>query len=234
MSMTKTFAAALALAFVAQPAIAKGDDDEEEKTSDDSDDVDAKDALPDKPKPNQGGSKTKSEEFRKQDLNGHDMGTDKKENLFEKDRFFVDKVDTEKTEKGTLVQGSLTSTSLVYRESGGTLAPATANVPSAGFTRLFTDLRLQTDFRHIGGGKWEARVDARGRFVAQPDSLTPQYTPPESTNTQAGFLGQNELELRELWLIRNGKRSDIIFGRQFIADLAGVKIDGLRIDYASS
>ena len=33
---------------------------------------------------------------------------------FEKDRFFVDKSDTDKTEKGTLVQGSLTSTSFGY------------------------------------------------------------------------------------------------------------------------
>ncbi|HZJ66235.1 MAG TPA: hypothetical protein VFD36_22170, partial [Kofleriaceae bacterium] len=38
----------------------------------------------------------------------------------------------------------------------------------------------------------------------------------------------------ELWLVRNGARSDVFFGRQFVPDLGGVKIDGLRVDYASS
>jgi hypothetical protein len=51
---------------------------------------------------------------------------------------------------------------------------------------------------------------------------------------QSGFLGGNELEVKELWLVRNGARSDVFFGRQFVADLGGVKIDGLRVDYASS
>src|SRR5262249_24993239 len=51
---------------------------------------------------------------------------------------------------------------------------------------------------------------------------------------QSGFLGANELEIKELWLVRNGDRSDVFVGRQFIPDLAGVKIDGLRVDYASS
>jgi hypothetical protein len=181
--------------------------------------------------------------LQKQDLSGHDLGTAKKDNLFERDRFFVDKTDSEKTEKGTLVQGSLTSTSFVYHESGGTLAPpmgadatAVGAVPSASqFSRMFTDLRLQTDFRHIGASRWDARVDLRGRAVTTPDSTTGAgYVPPTTANTQSGLLGENELEVKELWLVRNGVRSDVFFGRQFVPDLGGLKIDGLRVDYASS
>jgi hypothetical protein len=183
----------------------------------------------------------RDESFKKQDLTGHDLGPGaKKENSFERDRFFVDKLDTTRTEQGTLVQGSLTSTSFGYVERGGILAPPVpdgAPVPSASqHSRVFTDLRLQTDFRHIRGGRWEARVDVRGRAVAQPSIITPSPTfiPETTSRIQSGFLGRNELDIKELWLVRSGARSDVFLGRQFIPDLGGVKIDGLRIDYASS
>ena len=102
----------------------------------------------------------------KQDLNGHDMGARKRTTAFEKDRFFVDKSDTAKTEKGTLVQGSLTSSTFAFHESGGALsANAAEGSENSGDSRLFTDLRLQTDFRHISGGRWDARIDGRIRFV---------------------------------------------------------------------
>jgi hypothetical protein len=174
----------------------------------------------------------------KQDLNGHDLGTGKKDNVFERDRFFVDKVDSDRTAQGTLVQGSLTSTSFAYHESGGTLAPVqgqVGDVPSAsGFSRLFTDLRLQTDFRHLAASRWDARIDVRGRVVNDPGNTTAGFMPTNQTTSQSGFLGKDELEIKELWLVRNGVRSDVFFGRQFVPDLGGVKIDGLRVDYASS
>ncbi len=166
----------------------------------------------------------------KQDLSGHDLGTNKKENLFEKDRFFVDKVDSEKTENKTLIQGSLSSSSLFFTESGGTYG-MTQGDNSARFSRYFTELRLQTDFRHISGGRWDARVDARARLVPTPTD-DPKSADPN--HIQSGFNGRNEYDLRELWVFRSGKRSDIFFGRQFVADLGGVKFDGLRVDYASS
>lgn len=183
----------------------------------------------------------RGDDFRKQDLTGHDLGPGaKKENQFERDRFFVDKLDTGKTARQTLVQGSLTSTSFGYVERGGILAPPVpdgAPVPSASqHSRVFTDLRLQTDFRHIDGSRWEARVDVRGRAVAQPGVITPSPTffPETTSRVQSGFLGRNELDIKELWLVRSGPRSDLFLGRQFIPDLGGVKIDGLRVDYASS
>ncbi|HEU4733671.1 MAG TPA: hypothetical protein VFT22_37510 [Kofleriaceae bacterium] len=178
--------------------------------------------------------------LQKQDLTGHDLGTTKKQNVFERDRFFVDKADTSKTEQGTLIQGSLTSTTFGYHEDGGTITPPNAMatgaiVPSASqFNRVFTDLRLQTDFRHIAASRWEARVDVRGRAVTDPGTSTPGFTPQNNSTVQSGFLGKNELEIKELWLVHNGVRSDVFFGRQYISDLGAVKIDGLRVDYASS
>lgn len=175
--------------------------------------------------------------FRKQNITGHAAADDTKvnaANLFERDRFYVDKNDSEKSAKRTLIQGSLTSTLFAHREVGGTI-PNTTNVPSnSPFTRAFTDLRLQTDFRHIGGGRWDARVDTRGRFALDPGSQTAGYVPADNSSSQSGFLGDNELEIKELWIARSGKRTDLFFGRQFIADLGGVKFDGLRFDYAKS
>jgi hypothetical protein len=186
----------------------------------------------------EGGETAKAAPLEKQDLSGHDLSTSKKANAFERDRFFVDKTDSEATEKGTLIQGSVTSTTFGYTESGGTYsatgAPGVTVPASSQFNRLYTELRLQTDFRHLGAGRWDSRIDLRGRMVGTPGNSTQGYTPASETRVQSGLLGQNELELKELWLVRNGVRSDVFLGRQFIPDLGGVKIDGLRLDYASS
>jgi hypothetical protein len=206
--------------------------------SGDDDEGDARDARPAR-RAKAAATDEDDRDFKKQDLTGHDLGPgSKKENLFERDRFFVDKTDTEKTEATTLIQGSITSTTFGYHEAGDILTPPVsggAPVPSASqFNRLFTELRLQTDFRHISGSRWEARVDVRGRMVNDPGTSNADYDPVTNSSVQSGFLGKNELEVKELWLVRSGPRSDLFIGRQFIADLGGVKIDGLRIDYASS
>lgn len=242
MSLNQIAGLVVALAVVspargwAKPAPSKPDDDDASVSDDDDVKIDdSDDATPAKKPKKKKSDDAASTGLQKQDLSGHDLGTNKKENVFERDRFFVDKSDTSKTEKGTLIQGSLTSTSFGYHESGGTITPTNLGVPSASqFNRLYTDLRLQTDFRHIGAGPWDGRVDVRGRVVDDPGATTAGYTPPSNSTVQSGFLGQNELEIKELWLLRNGVRSDLFFGRQFIPDLGGVKIDGLRVDYASS
>ena len=237
----------------------KADDEEEsadEDSSDSSDSDDSEEAASDDEDSGDGGSTTadgdddeeaapkkkkkksddaepeEDKEFVKQNLSGHDLGTKKKSTEFEKDRFFVDKVDTEKTEKGTLIQGSLTSSSFLWTESGGPYAGMEQGSNAARFSRVFTELRLQTDFRHLSGGRWDARIDARARIVNTPEETT--ATSADRAHVQSGFNGTNEYDLRELWLFRSGKRSDIFFGRQFVPDLAGVKFDGLRIDYAKS
>lgn len=236
MSLTRGWALALVVVAIA-PARgwAKGKADAAGDASDDTVIVDD-DAKPAKKKPRTAAAADDTpDDFKKQDLNGHDLGTTKKENAFERDRFFVDKTDTSKTEKGTLVQGSLTSTTFGYTESGGTIEPVVAGIPSASqFNRVFTDLRLQTDFRHISAGKWDARVDVRGRLVNDPGSTTAGFTPSTNSTVQSGLLGGNELEIKELWLLRNGVRSDVFVGRQFVPDLGGLRIDGVRVDYASS
>jgi hypothetical protein len=240
--MRKLLAIAFAGMLVPQLAQADKDTESDEEESTDTESDEEPDPVDDEEEGKGGGAKAAPKqggdskgEFVKQDLTGHDLAGSQKSNLFEKDRFFVDKVDSKKTAKQTLIQGSLTSTSFAYRESGGELANGDGTASASPFTRLFTDLRLQTDFRHIGGGKWDARADLRGRYTANPgQNSAGNYTPANDSSSQSGFLGDNELEIRELWLTRSGKRTDLTFGRQFVADLAGVKFDGLRFDYASS
>ncbi len=261
--MMRWLAIGLALA-VAAPRVAsakgkhdsessKDDDSDEADSSDDnsSDDSDDSDAKPKKAKKDKEKSKGDDEGSAddteapstntlpaKQDLTGHDLGAKKRTTSFEKDRFFVDKVDSDATRNATLIQGSLTWTNFAYQEGGGPYAGTTAGSDASSFSRYFTDFRLQTDFRHIGGGIWDARVDARMRLVGEPDPTS--YTNATGTGTptpnhiQSGLTGGNEYELRELWTVRNGERTDVIIGRQFITDLAAVKIDGVRVDYASS
>ncbi len=240
MSLSKLLALALGLVLVT-PTLADArkkkaadeeevDEDEDEGSATADEEDEEEESSPKKKKKKSEPEEEK--EFVKQNLSGHDLGTKKRENEFEKDRFFVDKVDTEKTEKGTLIQGSLTSSSFVWTESGGPYAGQEQGSNAARFSRLFTELRLQTDFRHIGGGRWDARIDARARIVNTPEETT--ATSADRAHVQSGFNGTNEYDLRELWLFRSGKRSDIFLGRQFVPDLGGVKFDGLRVDYAKS
>jgi hypothetical protein len=129
-------AALLITAIVPGRAWAKGDkkasddDEAEETSSDDNDDGDGdEDEADDSSKATPAAKSDESDDDddgdedegtdedglrQKQNLSGRDEGTDKKPSSFEKDRFFVDKVDTEATEKGTLIQGSLSSSSFLY------------------------------------------------------------------------------------------------------------------------
>lgn len=228
--MRAPIALGIALGALLAPALARAqdkEDAEEDGEAGEDDSIVVDDGAP-KAKP-------KRQEFKKQDLTGHAVEASSAKNLFEKDRFFVDKVDTKKTAQGTLVQGSLASSSFLYTESSGQFDPVLPALGTSGsrFNRLFTELRLQTDFRHIGGGAWDARIDTRARLVNSPK---PESTPMGATEThvQSGFNGTNEYDVREAWLVRSGKRSDLFFGRQFIPDLGALRIDGLRIDYAQS
>jgi hypothetical protein len=248
MAMTRILVSLLVIGAALPHAAAKPrpSDDAGDADSDDSDVRPTRKAKAARSDGDAARSKAKADDgdaaLQKQDLNGHDLGTSKRDNVFERDRFFVDKVDSDRTAQGTLIQGSLTSTSFGYHETGGTLAAPAGTAPgqvgavpsASGFSRLFTDLRLQTDFRHIAASRWDARVDVRGRMVNDPGGTTAGFMPSTQTTSQSGFLGKDELEVKELWLVRNGARSDVFFGRQFVPDLGGVKIDGLRIDYASS
>jgi hypothetical protein len=155
----------------------------------------------------------------------------------EEERFFIDK-DDEDFDK-TLWQGSLTSTSFYYRENGGqstALVAGGATVPNASpFSRLFTELRAQVDGRHLRGGRWDLRMDLRGRVVNTGIVNDPTGVDRGDANRiQSGQFGQNEYDVKEMYVVRGGKRTDLFFGRQVISDLAALKIDGLRVDYAKT
>ena len=247
MRARRALAIAVLLAAAAPPAWAQEGEDEEEEEEEEAEEsssTDVSEAGDDEDEDEDEDEEEVDEEGlpEKQNLTGRDEGTQKSMTEFEASRFFVDKVDTPETENGTLIQGSLSSSSFFYGERGGNypntvMAGGTGD--NAGTRRMFTELRLQTDFRHIAGSRWEARADLRGRFVPQPANDVGNGTiPPTHVSTpnriQSGLLGRNELDVRELWLIRSGKRSDVIIGRQFLPDLGGVKFDGLRVDYAKS
>ena len=74
----------------------------------------------------------------------------------------------------------------------------------------------------VGG----TRASTRGCAWSTPlrPDTTPTggtYTPSQPLTVQSGLTAQNEYEIRELWLVRNGERTDVILGRQFIPDLGG-------------
>lgn len=148
--------------------------------------------------------------------------------------FFIDKVDTPRTVNRTLVQGNFVASTFYYSESGG-LYPNTQVNNASPYSRFYTDLRAQMDARHLAGGKWDVRLDGRARMVAGGGNLTEApATPSPAASVQSGAFGDNEFDLREAWAVRSGKRSDLFIGRQYIADLGALKIDGARLDYALS
>lgn len=146
----------------------------------------------------------------------------------DEDRFFIDKVEDDDGEDRTLWQGSLTSTTFLHREAAGVATPLSTGAVgienATPFARLFTDLRAQVDGRHLKGGAWDLRLDGRLRYAPPADDF----------NVQSGTFGGNEYDVRELYLTHGGSRTDLSLGRQIVLDLGGVKIDGLRLDYAAS
>jgi len=156
----------------------------------------------------------------------------------EADRFFADqdKDDPDdkskkarrrrrRAKKETAYKGSLTSTTFGYRESGSISQPMAGGQVGAEnaspVDRLFTDMRAQLDAKHISGGSWDARFDARVRL-----------TPDE--RFQSGTFSGPEYDAREIYLKSNGKQTDFKLGRQFVTELAAVKIDGIRFNHKTS
>jgi hypothetical protein len=145
-------------------------------------------------------------------------------------RFFVDKLDDGREDE-TLWQGSLTSTSFVHREVAGATNVGAAVIENAAPSRLFTDLRAQLDARHIRGRAWDARLDARVRVA---NTLPDVPGGPAAPRPQSGSLSKDEYELRELYVVRGSVRTDLYVGRQTVLDVAAIKIDGVRLDYAKN
>ena len=163
-------------------------------------------------------------------------GTAAAQTTSDDDRFFVDKVEEDGEEDETLWQGSVTSTSFIHREAAGISDPLTGGVigiENAAPTRWFTDLRLQVDAFHIKGKTWDARADVRARVINDISSPEPLVNAPEP-EPQSGALSGNEYEIRDLYIVRGTVRTDTVVGRQTVLDVAAIKIDGVRVDYAKS
>lgn len=251
-------------AALAQPALAKGkpkpppaerddaddSDDDDTGTADRDDEGEDEDDGGDEPadddrdpdedddrRPDQGFQVDEGDIDRTGDDDDDDSDDDEPvESEFEKDLFFVDKVDDRHTIDKTLVQGSFTSSSFFYKESGELLAgtPGTLGVSSASrVTRLFTDLRTQFAARHLGGGNWDVRLDGRLRYAADPANASTSDRGFD-VRAQSGALGRNEADLREATLARIGETTTFVLGRQLVPELAATRVDGVRLTVTRS
>jgi hypothetical protein len=154
------------------------------------------------------------------------------------DRFFFVAEEAEAERKETAFDGSLTSTSFFYTESGGEGDPynglGTAPTNASPVNRLFTDLRAQLDAKHVSGSKYDVRADARGRLTGSATANPSNDGNPNDIPFQSGLLHGNELELREFYLRRDSSEFDWAVGRQYTLELAAVKFDGIKIERTAS
>lgn len=254
--MRRQLSAALAasILWVAAPAWAQDDLEDDDLEEDLEDDVE----LPDD---EEGGDEKGDEEGDKaggsssSGSSGDAIDEVVEGTFIARERFFFDGVDDEESRKKTKTTGSLTSSSVFFRELGVELPAPPVMTPNTNqeaqldaSQRVFTDLRAQILSEHIGGSKWYFRGDLRGRFapgscdasdpLRDPTDPTRDPTDPANRNActrfQSGTFGGNELELRELHLSSRGESTEIYAGRQWILDLAAHRVDGLQIRYKSS
>lgn len=155
-------------------------------------------------------------------------------------RFFADAPETAASLKKTHFSGSLTSSSMYFREVGVELPePMGASDTGPGATsieRMFTDLRVQLHAQHISGSGWDFKADTRGRYDPRSCDVTDDTlgTVNPCLRTQSGTFGGQELEVRQLFLARNSKSLELTFGRQYVLDLAAHRLDGLALRYKKS
>lgn len=158
------------------------------------------------------------------------------------DRFYDDQAG--KDEGGAQVQGSLVSTTFVHKELGtGVVDAMQSSVidDASPKLRMFTDLRGQLTARRLLGGSWGARVDTRVRmplpcqFTTRDRTSLPGFdgTFPELTDCrlQSGTYGGSEYDVRELYAERTGGSLGMKFGRQYVPEVAAIKVDGARVQY---
>ena len=158
-----------------------------------------------------------------------------------KDRFFFEGVEGKSERQHTTYDGSLTSTTFLYKETGdkGTAPQAGAEGPltASPVSRVFTDLRGQLDAKHIAGSHVDFRADVRGRYTTSyVNTTTPEGQPADNNPIpfQSGRLAGQELEVRELYVKRTGDEYDMTLGRQFALELAATKFDGLKLERRAS
>jgi hypothetical protein len=153
---------------------------------------------------------------------------------------FVPPDQLEEDGDGTDIDGRISSTTVVHRETGGIGPPlltgGAAPEPVSPFARVFTDLRLQLELDHIAGSSVDWRSDARVRYLVTdgPSTSNKQDDPAATLPYQSGRYGGEELHLRELYLRRRGAKADVYLGRQVVLEIAALEIDGLRVVWDKS
>jgi hypothetical protein len=153
-----------------------------------------------------------------------------------RDRFFSDRVAEGEEPQ---VRGSITSSTYVAPELGDTATEGFAVENASPILRIFTELRGQLGVRNLANNL-DLRADARVRFVppcafstqrarvgedleGDPDDIDCRF--------QSGTYGTNEFEVRELYVKKNGASLDLQGGRQYVAEIAATKIDGVKAQY---
>ncbi|MCP4449792.1 MAG: hypothetical protein GY811_31340 [Myxococcales bacterium] len=134
--------------------------------------------------------------------------------------------------KKTGLSGSVTSSTFFFTESGGNDGGAIPLESASPTDRIFTDLRLQLDAKHIGGGKLDFKFDFRGRKQLErcKARLTDMDPETECKAAQSGTWGGDELHLREAHLTYRGEHYYIGLGRQVMPEVASVRFDGVRVE----
>lgn len=137
------------------------------------------------------------------------------------------------SDNDTAFFGNITSSSFYFGETGRqTLIGAGPMVTdnASPNSRVFSELRLQLEANHISGGELDFKADVRTRFqlercgtrVDGDDEVLPCLP------SQSGTFGGTERDVREFYLRYRGPGYDITAGRQFMAELAAIKFDGIR------
>ena len=156
------------------------------------------------------------------------------------DRFFFVAEESEEERDETAFDGSLTSSSFYYKELGNQGDPyggiGQGPESASPIDRLFTDLRAQLEAKHIRGSKFDVRADLRGRLTttyraAQTNNIDAE---PGTIPYQSGTFYGDELEIREMYLRRDGSEIDWSVGRQFVLELAAVRFDGVKVERQQS
>jgi hypothetical protein len=149
-----------------------------------------------------------------------------------RDRFYSERV-AESDEPQ--VRGSITSSTYVAPELGDTATQGFAFENASPIARIYTELRGQVGVRNLTSSL-DLRADARVRFVP-PCSFSTQRMAGLAGDDidcrfQSGTYGTNEFEVRELYVKQKGATLELQGGRQYVAEIAATKIDGVKLQYA--
>lgn len=156
------------------------------------------------------------------------------------DRFFSERA-PEDTE--TVFQGRLTSSTFVFQEVGETIVNGNGLEladNASPVTRLYSELRAQLGMTQPGLNRLDLRADARVRlglpcefaYVTDPArALQPGQIDYDECRTQSGSFGGNEYDIRELYGRRAGQTLALQAGRQYVAEIAATKVDGVKAQY---